>query len=267
MAQKTGKSKKKVIIITIAVILGLIAIFIFFLFKGLSFFGFIRYFIIGAFIVGILFLIVWLAWWIFQTTKPDSLADFKKAVIDACINNAPDFTQRLYFRGNDEWSSRKVGLIKGVCAIKTEPIKKEKIVKDKTSVSGKKTILEILEQPKYLFFIAFRRDNFLSKFFGSTQLFAGLRGDFSHPSSDNIYLNGMTFTPKIFESYFLANHFNKLYMIDETMKATVYRYTLERNLRETSAIVSDLLDISPRHAKEQEKSAVPIVIHGGGSSG
>lgn len=189
--------------------------------------------------------------WLFQTKKIDLVAVHKERVVKACRLNQVPYLQLLKMRSyGDDWASRTLGTIVGMCVIKHAPMQ---IVEGE----GYEQDLEVAQdQWEDLIFVTFRPPGFINKLFGNVEVVGGTKEDFSRLSGDTVFLNGMTFAPEIYNILFLSHHWEPRHIIDETIKGNIYRYTLEQNLKELSTMMEDAIDASPRHKKAQEVSNI-----------
>jgi hypothetical protein len=179
----------------------------------------------------------------------------KQRIIKACELHRLAYRQEFRSRGsakdNISWST--LGYITGICIMKTNP--KHKIIEEEDEMTGYKIKKkEVIEESKDLFILSFNKGSpFPLSLFDDTQLFFGYSTDISNPSAGVVYANGIL-APQIFGIFFLANHFEKTYMIDESIKDLIYRYMLQENLSEIKNIVDDAIAISPEHQKKIERS-------------
>lgn len=195
--------------------------------------------------------------WLFQTKKVDLVAVHKERVIKACRLNQVPYRQVLMMRSHgDDWASRILGNVVGMCIIKHAPLQE---------VTGEEyeQKLEVTQETwKDLIFVTFRPPGLINKLFNNNEVVGGTREDFSTLSGDSVYLNGMTFAPEIYSILFLSHHWEHRHIIDETIKGNIYRYTLEQNLKELSTMMEDAIDASPKHKKAQEVSNIQNLPQG-----
>jgi len=221
--------------------------------KGLSLA--LTVFLIGLFVGLLLSLIVFIIFWLFKKHRIDMLHIAKQRIVKACELHRLPHKQEFRSRGSavDNISWSVLGYITGICIMKTNP--KFKIIEEEDEVTGYKIKKkELLEESKDLIIISFNQGKpFPLSLFDDTQLFLGYPTDLSNPSAAVVYANGIL-APEILGVYFLAKHFEKTYMIDESLKDLVYRYMLQENLSEIKNIVDDAIAISPEHQKRIERS-------------
>ena len=148
-----------------------------------------------------------------------------------------------------------VGEVVGVSMIQSEPLKTVSV-----GEHGERILHTDADVYKRLILVVFRPPGFLGKFMAAAMnknnIAAGPPEDFTNLSGDNIYMNGMTFAPELYGLFFLSHHWQDRNIIDETIKDTVHRYTLQEVLKDTASIVDDAIAASPRHQKEQQKQNV-----------
>lgn len=209
--------------------------------------------------------VVALVFWLFKTQRLDMVHIHHQRLVSTCEANGNPFKQQLWFRSEDDnWSTRYVGDIVGMCQIQAAPsriIQKEGL---------KQTLKLAGEEQKYekMIFIAFRSPGFINRWFprlfGSTTIVAGTAEDFSPLSASMVFMRGMTFSPPLYEILTLSHHWERRHFIDETIKENIYRYTLQENLKELATMIDDAIDASPSHKKKQETQAIQQVPGMGG---
>lgn len=206
-------------------------------------------------VVMVIGLIVGAVWWLFKTQRLDMIHVHKQRIVGACKMNKPSFKQTLMFRGNDELEGRVIGEVLGIAMTKSVPVelKDEQIADLKSKGVPDKEIIEF-QKPKNLYWISFKRS-----FINPVELFCGTKEDFTHLSGSIIYLNGMAFSPPLYDVYFLARRWQQTALIDETMTFAIRRYVLQEFLKEEKNIFDDVLAISPQHQKALEQSRMRTI--------
>jgi len=212
-------------------------------------------FLIGIFIVIFIAIAVFVFFWLFKKHRVDMIHVAKQRITaSAELHKMPykqEFRSRGSIKDNISWSP--IGVIKGICLMKTkEKYKMVEEIDPLTEYKIKKK--EKIEDSQDLMIIAFNKGMpFPLSIFDETQLFFGYPEDVSNPSGIVVYANGIL-APQVFGIFFLSKHFEKTYMIDESMKELIYRYVLQDNLSEIKNIVDDAIAISPEHQKHIERS-------------
>lgn len=234
-----------------------IIIFVWWQYGSGGIWSFVKALGIALFIALILFGIIMLVVWLFQTRRIDLVQVHKDRIVEACEMNPAPFSQTLAFRAyGDDFATRTLGKVRGCCMIYAED-KKEEVVTDDGDVK-----LEH-RQSKYarMIFVAYRPKGLLNFLVGRDEVIGGIPQDFSSLTGEIIWLNGMTLSPPLYLIYFLSHHWENRAFIDETIKGNIYRYTLQEGLKDMATIVEDAVAVSPQHKKEQEKqniSTIPI---------
>lgn len=206
-----------------------------------------------------------LVYWLFKTQRLDMVHIHHQRLVNTCEANSPPFKQQLWFRSEDDnWATRYVGDIVGMCMIQAAP--KRQAVK-----KGYETTLTVANPEKgyeKIVFIAFRSPGFFNrwfpKLFGQTDLIMGTPDDFSPLSASLVFMRGLTFAPPLYDILTLAHHWERRHFIDETIKENIYRYTLQENLKEIATMIDDAIDASPSHKKKQETQLIQQVPIPGG---
>ena len=192
--------------------------------------------------------------WLFKTQRIDMIHIHKQRIINACKLCRPPFKQALMFRGSDEIEGRIIGEVVGVAMTKNIPIRLDPEQREFLVQKGakEKDIKEAMK-PQDLYWIAFKKGMF------STELFCGMKEDFTHLSGSIIYLNGMTFAPPLYDVFYLARRWHETRTIDETIAQTIRRYVLQEFLKEEKTIFDDVLAISPQHQKALEQTRMRTI--------
>ncbi len=248
-----GKQKGAIIgLILFAIIAGLLTLgWVFGRGKGLWTIAKTLMIVFGVAII--LGLIVYLVYLIFKKTQVDAVRLNKQRILKACFANRPGFTQQLYFEGSTEWENHKVGVIKGICQIKSQEVVGEQEIK--FNRDGKE---EVIKKPKYRLFyedcIAFKRsDAFFLSWFMPYQIVRVTKEERSSLNSDIVFLKSMAFTPELYGFLYLPSRYRDTVKIDQQVTEEIHRFTLQNLLQEQINIVQETLAISPRHQKELEK--------------
>lgn len=220
------------------------------------------------FAIAIIGLIVFVVVWLLKKHRIDMIRVTKQRIVKACQLCPPKQNQELWFIGSHELEHRYIGNVIGVAKAKSEPVFKE--YEDKSSNPPTKKMKQV-KPSMDLTFIAFKQPvPFPLSLFNIPKVFCGLTwknngqtySDFTHLSSNIIYLKGMTFAPELYGIYFLSQHFKDTFMVDEVISQLIYRYVLQDNLSEIKNIVDDALGISPTHRKIMERTKVHEITGG-----
>ena len=179
----------------------------------------------------------------------------KQRITKSCTLNKPDYIQELWIWGNpdDQIPARRIGFVSGFCKIKTKP--KYEMVESIQESSGRKIMTKIKERDsESLYFISFNHGKgFPMNLFEQDELFLGLRNDISSFDGARMILKGVL-SPEVFGCVTLAKHWDSNHIIDEPIKDTIFRYSMQDFLSELKNITDDALGISPEHQKRLEKS-------------
>lgn len=222
----------------IAFIVGVIALILWF-FKGKSgWFVFFKWFLVAIIVATIIFLIVLAVWWLFRKLPTDAIYMNKQRIIKACMLNPPVGMQLLYFKGTEEWEYKLIGQVIGVCQIKNYKGETEDCIAFKR---GKGGILSL---------------------FQTTEVVRVTRDERTSLNADRIFLKSMAFTPELFGFYYISNRFRDTKKIDKQISEEIHRYTLQNVLKEEITIVDDAIAVSPEHQKELQKTQFQAISLG-----
>jgi len=255
----TDFKKRAIVIFGIAFLLILGGVLYFYGAQGI--FALMRKLVFWVFIASILVVLALGIYWLLKKQKLDLVHIHRQRIIEACKANGNDYRQQLFFRSvGDNWNIRPVGDIVGLCMIKSVAGR----IKERLT-SGEE-VFKVVEQGYDLIFVTVRPPGLLHKWFGglldSEKVIGGVPADYTNLSASVVYLNGMTFSPPLFGIMFLSHHWDKNFMIDETITQNIYRYQLAENLKELATMMEDAIDASPSHKKKQEIQniqQVPVV--------
>jgi len=231
----------------ISVIMVLVFVFILWRFGAQGFATVIKWFLIVAFILLILGLIIFAVFWLFKKHKKEMVFIMRRAIIQSCKVNKSQYNQELWLLGTGRPfpQPRKVGKVLGFSMIKSA-IKKMRDPDTNTLVE--------LQEAKDVIFCTFQTGGLISKLFGDYEVFAGVypedfAGDLTAPQ---VFINdkGFGLSPQVFRMLWCSKHWHEKFLLDETSKETIHRLIVEDNLNEIKEIIDRGISIDPKAAEE-----------------
>ena len=237
-------SKMPILIVIVFLIFCVVGGLTWYLAGSKGFLSFLIYFMITMMIVFVIFLIILAVWWLMSKQRIDTVHVNKQRVLKACHANPPSTASTIWFRGNDEWESKCIGFVTGVCRL----VFKKTI---KTEVKG--NMVDTVEN-HYEDAISFRKSKgVVASLLSSDSMVRVLPEERSNLNGDKIYLKGMAFAPEKYGFFFLSSRFQYDDPVNKLV-AEIRHVTLQEVLKEAVNIANDAIAISPAHQKALEKS-------------
>lgn len=218
----------------------------------------IKYFLIGLTVLTIIVLIIIGIIILFRKKRVDMIEINKNAILSSALQTSPTTMKRLMFRGSKELEGYDIGYIKGFCRIKSEAVH---------NINESTKLKEVVFPEQDITFIVYKHlKSGLGAWFERYKIFCGLgelrdkenkviqTSDYTELNADIVYLNGTMFTPSMFGFLYLSKHYKKTWMIDESVKESIYRMLSQENLSELKEVIDDALAIGDKYKTEREFS-------------